>query len=295
MSDIEIQNKAAMTVRMSEITAEFVHITPGTAKDWLTRSEVKNRDWRPSNKKSLIEAMQRGKFVLNGEAIIFDSRDNILDGHHRLQACVEADIPFDSLVVRGVDRSVMSTMDTGASRDIVDDLTIQSPAHKEINGIVGKVLPLILKYTTRHLAPYWRTVPGKREILERNPDITAAAAATLNQASKTVRESVIGALRYLGGMGHRDKTEVYLSQLCNGENIKNGDPGYAVREYLLSTTKRLSKNRASLNNWEVFRACCVGLDRFVKGEEMHVVRIPKITLIPGADPKNIAKQLGIED
>jgi hypothetical protein len=118
---------------MREVTAEFMRVTPTVAKEWLERSRIKNRDWRPGKMKAFQDAMQRGKFLLNGKTIVFDQDGNILDGHHRLHACVLADVSFDALVVRGIDAKVMHTFDTGANRDVEDDLTISSPAHRLIN------------------------------------------------------------------------------------------------------------------------------------------------------------------
>src|SRR5947207_599610 len=119
-NETPITSEKAVSISMRELTAEFVHITPSIAAEWLSKSEIKNRDWRPGKVKAYAQAMLRGKFLLNGQTIIFDSTGGILDGHHRLKACVESDIAFDALVVRGMDRKVMSTIDTGASRDIAD-------------------------------------------------------------------------------------------------------------------------------------------------------------------------------
>jgi ParB-like chromosome segregation protein Spo0J len=280
---------------MNEVTAEFMRVTSAIAKEWLEKSDIKNRDFRPSNLKALTEAMLRGKFMLNGEAIIFDDRDNILDGHHRLEACVKADVPFDSLIVRGIDRRAISTIDTGASRDIVDDLTIASPAHRIINIRVGKILPLIIKYSKPTLAPYWKTVPGRKEILDSNPEIIEAAAAVKISGKPLMRESVLGAIQYLGSIAHREKTETFIKQLIEGVGLEQYMPAHTVREYLIATGRRLSSTRSQMSNWEVFRACCLGLDRFISEEQLRIVRVPKRPLVPGADPKEIAQKLGVED
>lgn len=288
-------NQQAMSVRIQEVTSEFMRITPTMAKQWLEASTVlKNRDWHPSNRKAFAQAMLRGKFMLNGEPIVFNSTGNILDGHHRLQACVDADVSFESLVVRGISDAAKSTFDTGANRNIADDLTISSPAHRILNRRVQSVLALVLRYCMHNLPPYFKTVPAKREILDNNPAIVEAAAK-VNTNKAIVSETILGALYYLGGLSHPNEIDRFIVELINGENLKEGQPAYCLRDYLIQMNTKLRKVRANLNNWEVFRACCVAANRYVAGEELRRIMLPKKTLLIGADPKIIKKNFGLSE
>jgi hypothetical protein len=61
-------------------------------------------------KKRVLETYQRdmeaGDFVLTGETIILDKQWFLLNGQHRLNACILSGKPFAAIVVQGVDRSV---------------------------------------------------------------------------------------------------------------------------------------------------------------------------------------------
>lgn len=99
------------------IETEVVRVTPEMAKDWL---EYKNyEDNRPiSNKRVQFYARQikQGRWALNGETIVFDKDDRLLNGQHRLRAIIVANKAMDVLVVRGVEQNVFTTMDQGYTR-----------------------------------------------------------------------------------------------------------------------------------------------------------------------------------
>lgn len=94
-------------------------ITPNMAQDMLNRSEsigIVNR--KPSQNYIDLYAreMKEGRWKLNGVAIKIDENGGILDGQHRLQACVASGIPFQSIVMYGVPRDTFDTLDCGRSR-----------------------------------------------------------------------------------------------------------------------------------------------------------------------------------
>src|SRR4051812_39659069 len=97
-------------------TPEVVLIAPKLASEWL-RTMVANR---PLSQIKAVEyglAMERGDWVLNGETIKFNDKGNLIDGQHRLQACVLAGKPFQTYVVRGIaDDRAFATIDTGKLR-----------------------------------------------------------------------------------------------------------------------------------------------------------------------------------
>lgn len=97
-------------------TATDELITPDVAKQWLSESKTRNR---PVNKAVVArykKEMLAGSFEDTGVPIIFDCDGNIIDGQHRLHACVESGCSFPSLVVRGSAPHVFRYIDIGAPR-----------------------------------------------------------------------------------------------------------------------------------------------------------------------------------
>lgn len=73
---------------------------------------------RPGSEKGILRysrAMQRG-WKMTGEPIIFSKSGRLLNGQHRLMACVRSGAPFETLVVFGIDDDAFKFMDTGVSR-----------------------------------------------------------------------------------------------------------------------------------------------------------------------------------
>ena len=62
--------------------------------------------------------MKAGKWLLNGEAIVFDIDGILLNGHHRLHAIIKAGVPIQTFVTRGVEHESYTTFDCGRHRTV---------------------------------------------------------------------------------------------------------------------------------------------------------------------------------
>lgn len=94
-------------------------ITPDIAKEYLKCNKFNRRVSRPTVNKYKTELLN-GNFEYNGESIIFCEDGSLFDGQHRLLACVETGIPFESVVSRGVNQDRLHTIDSGKSRNASD-------------------------------------------------------------------------------------------------------------------------------------------------------------------------------
>ena len=98
-------------------------ITPDVAGAYLSLN-TRNRAIRKTHLDDLTKAMRAGEWVLNGQPIIFDDFGNLIDGQHRLSACVASGTAFISYVVCGVsDARAFTTIDTGKPRGAHDMAT----------------------------------------------------------------------------------------------------------------------------------------------------------------------------
>lgn len=98
-------------------------VSPREARAYLD-TQGDNRNLRPYRVAEFASTMIRGEWMLNGQALIFDGEDRLMDGQHRLQAVIEANIIVEFLVVRGIGRDAMSTLDRGSKRTVADSLKI---------------------------------------------------------------------------------------------------------------------------------------------------------------------------
>lgn len=101
-----------------EVVISIERITPDVAEKMLL-ANIGNRNI----KREPIElALKSGEWSLNGATIVFDEKGNLIDGQHRLTACVKTGVPIDSVVVRGITRAAQDTMDSGVKRTLGDYL-----------------------------------------------------------------------------------------------------------------------------------------------------------------------------
>ncbi len=115
------------------VTCGVATITPEMAQGWLENHNGKNRKLRQkSTWQRYINDMVNGDWLLTGESIIFDEDGTLVNGQHRLHACVAANRNFDSVVVYGVDPTVaFLAIDQGIGRTSDDYLFITYHDHPD--------------------------------------------------------------------------------------------------------------------------------------------------------------------
>ena len=90
------------------LTVEVETITPEKATEYLGHNAMHRK---PKQKKidKYVSEMVNGEWKFNGKSLIFDSNGRLLNGQHRLYAVIQSNVSLTTLVVRGVDPSVLET------------------------------------------------------------------------------------------------------------------------------------------------------------------------------------------
>lgn len=94
-------------------------ITPALAQAMLQQSAELGACNRKVSQKYVelyANEMRANRWKLNGVAIKLDTDGRVLDGQHRLKACVLSGIPFQTIVMSGVENDTFDTLDCGRSR-----------------------------------------------------------------------------------------------------------------------------------------------------------------------------------
>ena len=95
-------------------------ITPKIAKEMLE----KNTNNRKVNEKHVVflsRQMTDGEWVYNGQSVVVSADGVLLDGQHRLLACVDSGVQFETELIDGVvSEKAFSTIDTGRIRTAND-------------------------------------------------------------------------------------------------------------------------------------------------------------------------------
>lgn len=122
---------------IKQLSLKIEIITPEMARAYLNTS-VGNRVIKQDILRGLVSYLKNDTFKVNGETIVFDSEGSLMDGHHRLEAVAAAGVPAIFIVVRGVERSTWTTMDSGTARSLGDVFRIEGiPNYNSVSSVVA--------------------------------------------------------------------------------------------------------------------------------------------------------------
>lgn len=120
--------------KFPDVTVSIETITPQVAIAML-ENNINNRKAKRYN--HVQRAIKNGEFVLNGATIVFSKEGKLLDGQHRLIACVTEQTPITTLVVRGIDDNAQTSMDQGIKRTVGDFLKMRGVKDSSLVGTIA--------------------------------------------------------------------------------------------------------------------------------------------------------------
>ena len=246
-----------------EVFSSVELITPERAAYLLTRNP-NNKSLSKRTVQKYADAMRKGEWEFNGEAIILSDGGLLNDGQHRNAAVVECGIPIKMLVILGVARSTMKTLNTGTSRKIADQLTILGYDRARDLGTAGLYayqlntlgyLSLFLhKKPTPAALREWIVEMHEKDV---GRDIVPHLAACPVSASKEVGSAALhAALRWwMSTTVPTERIDEFLERLRTGANLESGSPILVARTRLMTTLAMPINDRALLliRAWNAWR------------------------------------------
>jgi hypothetical protein len=200
------------------VRIERVNVTPLMASEMLA-SNSRNRPISRGHVLKLAESMRRGEWDFNGTTIKVASSGRLLDGQHRLTACVEAEAPFDTLVVYGLEDESFASIDQAAKgRKVSDVLSIESGANmKNVAAVIFALYQLrrfggFVGASAEASAGFSAAVA--REILHKHPGLIASVAAS--NSATLWRNAYCSCLHYVFGIVDPDMASDFVSVLRDG-------------------------------------------------------------------------------
>lgn len=131
-----------------EIKFSIEIVTPEIAQTMLKTSKG-NRNIKQDTLKGLVSEILGGKWAVNGETIVLDEENTLLDGHHRLEAIVKSNTTVICIIVSGIRRETWTTMDSGTARSLGDTFKIEGiPSYALVSTGVSGVLSKISMETS---------------------------------------------------------------------------------------------------------------------------------------------------
>ncbi len=240
------------------VFTEIVTVSPGLASVILERN-ADNRHLKPVKAGHYTTDMIAGRWVFNGEPIIVSDTGELNDGQHRMQAVIDANLSMPFLFVFGVKRESRTTVDQGAARTASDYLSMDGVPN---SALCAGLARLVMAYEDQNGQGLAKAKEySNAQIVRRvksDPAISEAAQYAQSVVTYTkglILPSLVGAAFYILTDIDHDAAVRYLNQVCVGENIKRGDPAFAVRSSLtnLEATNRTARLEIIFRGWNAFR------------------------------------------
>lgn len=266
---------------MSESSAQLVTITPEEAARILELENVNNRNIRKSHVERLAGAMRDGHWIVNGETVIYN--DNyLLDGQHRLAACVLAGVPFTTWVVSNVPSDAMPSIDKGIARTAGDTLSWAGYKNgNQASAIARRCHALNLGKNLRDPATFSRLddfvlldfMKANAEVI----DLAIRLAYPVSYAVGLSRTAWGVPIAWISLAGNDEHViEQFFSDVELGAGLLKGDPRWALREW----AGKAARDRRKLRNDESLIAVVKAWNAWLQGDTVKILRVLPTEALP---------------
>ena len=220
-------------------------ITPELADRLLADVAPNNRRPLPSTVAGYARDMAAGRWDADASDVKISRSGQLLDGEQRLLACLQAGVPFPTLVRTGLANATRERVDQGRRRSVGNQL-----------GMQGVLDPNNVAAAIRHRMRYDRSVAefGGRltvgaEVLTTaealayhaahpSLDKFVTAAQRCNQAGPAIQRSVWLAFLSMAAEGNDQAAHQFVDLFVTGESSGTGDPFLALTRYLAGAAVR---------------------------------------------------------
>lgn len=235
----------------STIMTSIEDITPAFAKQLLDAgpSSGLDRDLIESVKNRYREEMIAGNWKMNGESLQLDCYGLRLNGKHRLTACVEANVPFTSVVVRGLEPAVFDTIDIGRGRSQADILGMANIVNPRSMAAAAKWLISYLASGTIRFTPLRITPAMALAFCQANPVLADSIEIAL-KSKQFFPPGMGGALHFVFARKDRAAADLFFEDIAEGAALPKDDPVHLLRKVLLDE-KLKSNSRSKLPQSEL--------------------------------------------
>ena len=252
----EIRRSSIECDEMDQWEVMLVTLTPGMAREWMTRDYKGNRSIRQKAVDEYARDMAAGKWDLPTDAIAFNDAGDLLNGRHRLLAVIKSGMTSTSIVLLG--KNTMVDIDSGVPRScgaffhlvgagnsLEAAAVVRYVADWEVNRLASH---LNLKWSTNELWGVW----------ERHPKIARSMAFVSKfpkvKLGQIGRKSVLAAFHYLFAMEDETLADVYIDGIVTGEHIGSDDAALAVRDKFVNIQIESSRRRVGNRDWSHYLA-----------------------------------------
>lgn len=246
---------------------EQIEMTPDKAKE-IMKGNTHNRFPNMRVVKALTAEFEERRMKFNAQPIQISTDGVLLDGQHRLLACIASGISFECLVVWDALAESQETMDTGRARTTADILRLRGYANQSLLSAVARRIALSEKFRLRDGATHTGQIVSNGAVLDTveamgDPHrFTVYAKQVCKDFNFTA--SQVGFLIWWFDGIDRDDSDFFWDKLKSGQGLYEGDPIYTLRQHGLVREVK----GAGLNHHQVESAAIIikAWNKFRRGE-----------------------------
>ncbi len=237
--------------------------------------------------------MKEGRWKDNGQAIIFGKSGQLLNGQHRLLACVRVNKSFETTVTYGVDDEAFDTIDDCNTRSMADVLHIKGETNSNLLSAGLRFLWLYVRGEIEHKdlrKGQIATKPLLQQTLERNPKIRGSvkfySMIKARPGGLLITAGMAIGLHYLFSLVDEKKADEFFTRLQSGLELTDDNPIYILRLRLISGQKEAS---TKLTQSAVYYYTVISWNAYVTGT--YVKRLVFAAGTPPPEIENLPKKL----
>ena len=260
-----------------QLQASVETVTPEKALAWLTNA-ARNRPIIDSAVRRYGADIETGRWKLNGQTIIFDLNDKLVDGRHRLTAVVSTQTDVRMLVVRGVEPDAFETMDSGKTRTLAHTLSIEGHKHAAATSAAARIVFAYVSGMSLRFSP---TRSELLELTRRHASIETYAGAIANRdhlikGMGVPKTSFAAVLAIANEAGDRDQeVKEFIDGFVTGEGLFSGDPRLTLRRWLAKMRADIGVGGARVAE-PFFAAAVKAWSAFANDNDLAQIRLPTL-------------------
>jgi hypothetical protein len=262
LTSAEFEKKLRWMIQNPPRDSERFRITPAMAEIML-QWNVRNRPLTDSLVKRYTRLMKGGRWSYTGEPLIF-STERLLDGQHRLAACVASGQAIEALVVFGAPDSAFAFIDVGKTRTAANIFAINGVSN---HAIMAAAIQWIVGYegggmmsgaATGHVGMDHDALYA--EYLKHDGLQDSAWVARAFGRAKIVSPSMMCAIHYICARKNRAMADEFFRKVGEGIGFDGKkDPAYKLHKHLVDAAvsqQRVGRKVAAaltIKAWNAYR------------------------------------------
>lgn len=279
-------------------------ITPDHAREILSNNTF-NRPMSKSAIDVITDQIIKGQWKYNGQSIVISDGGELLDGQHRLSACVKSGISIECEIVKGVSKGSFDTMDSGRLRGGGDCLAIKGVSNSifvasSLRGVVhfssdkGLVFPFgsagSKKVLNISLSNTYEWIDN--EFFSHNKDFNSCSdffgfIKSRMQGTNGFKLGCYGFAVLMTYMIDKEESIKFLDRVADGLFSSPTDPAKKIRDYITSGSMLPRKKKYGGGGSSAYRASMYfkAWNYFCDNKELNSLRLGDLTVSPLANTK----------